>query len=217
MKFLHHAPWVVPISSPIITDGAVVVNLADAIAYNNHDVDDGFRAGLLTLSQLAEQPLFAEHYEDVQRKYPDLEDRRLIYEIIRRMINHVVTDLIDTTAANLAQASPASIDEVRALPRELVTLSDEVFDKHLELKRFLNQKLYRHENVISMTDQARHMIKSLFERYMSDPEQMPVEFCGRASDPGDSDTQARTVADYIAGMTDRFAISEFERLCEAVC
>jgi dGTPase len=191
---------------------AQIVNLADAIAYNNHDVDDGIRAGLLTISQLADQPLFAEHYENVQQKYPKLEDRRLIYETIRRMINHVVTDLIDTTTVNLQEQSPATIDEVRAQPRELVTFSDEVFDKHRALKRFLNQNLYRHENVKNMTDQARHMIDVLFERYMSSPEQMPPEFCGRASDPDSPDSQARVVADYIAGMTDRFAISEFERL-----
>jgi dGTPase len=188
---------------------AQIANLADAIAYNNHDVDDGFRAGLLSLSQLCEQPLFGEQYEIVQRKYPELEDRRLIYEIIRRMINYVVTDLIETTSANLERLAPASIDDVRAHNAPLVALSDTVLQKHSSLKRFLNDNLYRHDSVRKMTDEARLMIEALFDRYTSDPSQMPREFSTRASGP---DGTERVVADYIAGMTDRFAISEYQRL-----
>jgi dGTPase len=188
---------------------AQIANLADAIAYNNHDVDDGFRAGLLSLSQLREQALFAEQYETVHRLYPQLEDRRLIYEIIRRMINCVVTDLIDTTSARLKKVQPDSIDAVRAEAKPLVTFSSEVFEKHTALKRFLSQNLYRHENVRSMTDKARDMVEALFECYMSNPGEMPAEFATQTSA---ADNKARVVADYIAGMTDRFAISEFERL-----
>jgi dGTPase len=190
---------------------AQLVNLADAIAYNNHDVDDGFRAGLLELDQLREQPLFGEHYDEVHRLYPNLEDRRLIYEVIRRMIGYVVTDLINHTAAEIQKLAPKSIDDVRDQPKPMVGFSDKVFDRHTALKKFLRENLYRHEQVRSMNDQTRLMIGVLFDRYMSDLSQMPPWFEGRAA-VGDASDKARVVADYIAGMTDRFAIAEHDRL-----
>ena len=189
---------------------AQIANIADAIAYNNHDVDDGFRAGLLTLDELCEQQIFAEQHTIVQRKYPELEDRRLIYEIIRRMIDKVVTDLIENTARNIAAAAPASIGDVRNADHELVSLSDGVLEMHSALKRFLNRTLYRHDKVREMTDKAKVMIQDLFEYYMRDPSAMPLEFSGRAAS-GDRTMQARVVADYIAGMTDRFAIAEHDK------
>jgi len=189
---------------------AQIADLADAIAYNNHDVDDGFRAGLLSLSDLRSQALFNDQYEIVRQRYPDLEDRRLIYEIIRRMINKVVTDLVETTRAKIAAAAPATIDDVRNLKDPLVAFSDQVYTEHTELKRFLHKFLYQHEQVLRMTGKARAMIESLFDRYMSDPGEMPREFSGRAGT--DEETRARVVADYIAGMTDRFAIAEHDRL-----
>ena len=189
---------------------AQLVNIADAIAYNNHDVDDGFRAGLLKLEQLREQPLFGEHYDEVQQKWPDLEDRRLIYEVIRRMIGHVVDDLIETTSAALAAAAPGSIDDVRGLGKPIVSFSNRVHDKHLGLKKFLRENLYRHEQVRSMNEQTQAMIEVLFDRYMRNPDEMPASFVDRAS--GDETERARGVADYIAGMTDRFAIAEHDRL-----
>lgn len=188
---------------------AQIANLADAIAYNNHDVDDGFRAGLLDLAQLREQPLFSQHYDDVHNRYPELEDRRLIYEIIRRMINRVVTDLIDTTAHSLEELQPRSIEDVRDQQQPIVALSAPIYEQHVSLKRFLSENLYRHEKVVQMTDQARHMVETLFERYMARPTEMPLQFSNQATDP---QSKARVVADYIAGMTDRYAISEFERL-----
>ena len=190
---------------------AQIANIADAIAYNNHDVDDGFRAGLISLEELRQQDIFGKQYAIVQKKYPDLEDRRLIYEIIRRMIDKVVTDLIETTAMNLATVKPASIDEVRNADQPLVAFSNDVFALHSALKKFLNETLYRHEKVRKMTDKAKLMIEILFERYMDEPQQMPDEFSSRAAD-GDLANKARVVADYIAGMTDRFAIAEHERL-----
>jgi dGTPase len=191
---------------------AQIADLADAIAYNNHDVDDGFRANLLTLEQLCKQTMFAREYAEVHARYPDLEDRRLIYEIIRRMINRVVTDLIENSRAAIDEAHPGTIDDVRALPKPLVAFTDGVLAEHLELKRFLNENMYRHPAVKVMTDSARDRVKALFGSYLRHPREMPDEFSSRAAD-GDESVKARVVADYIAGMTDRFAISEFERLC----
>lgn len=192
---------------------AQLADLSDAIAYNNHDVDDGFRAGLLTLDQLCEEPLFNERYLAVQSEHPGLDDRRLIYEIIRRMIDYVVSDLIDRTAARLDELRPSSIEDVRSQAAPVVGLSDEALDKHLSLKRFLNRNLYQHEKVLNMTSKAKVMIEDLFGRYMSDPGQMSGEFAdGASSADTEPAVKARVVADYIAGMTDRFAIAEHERL-----
>ena len=192
---------------------AQLADISDAVAYNNHDVDDGFRAGLLSLDQLCEESLFNEQYRAVQAEHPDLEDRRLIYEIIRRMIDCVVSDLIERTASRLSELKPSSIDEVRSQKAPIVGFSDEVFEKHTKLKRFLNRNLYQHEKVLSMVGEAQGMIEALFDRYMDDLQEMPAEFAGRASaDTGNLTGKARVVADYIAGMTDRFAIAEHERL-----
>jgi dGTPase len=190
---------------------AQIANLADAIAYNNHDVDDGFRAGLLSLEQLRQQPLFASGYDEVHRLYPDLEDRRLIYEIIRRMIGTVVSNLIETTQKNINAAAPASIDDVRRSGKAMVALSDEIYDQHVSLKRFLSEHLYSHEQKLAMTHTAQAIVRELFELYMSDAVSMPAEFADRAAS-ADEAGRARVVADYVAGMTDRFAIAEHDRL-----
>ncbi len=190
---------------------AQIADLADAIAYNNHDVDDGYRAGLLNISQLKEQPIFERAWRDVHDRYPDLEDRRFIYEIIRRMISRTVNDLIETSAAKLRDAAPRSIDDVRCQPAPLITFSDDVREEHLQLKRFLFRALYQHDKVLDMTGKAQRMIEVLFDRYMTTPAEMPPEFSVPALAEGEPE-RARVVADYIAGMTDRFAISEHERL-----
>ena len=192
---------------------AQIANIADAIAYNNHDVDDGFRAGLLSLDELRQQALFNEQYLVVHERYPALEDRRLIYEIIRRMINKVVTDLIDNTTRRLESLAPDSIEDIRAQRDAIVVLSDDVHESHRALKRFLSKHLYRHHKVREMSDKAKLMVKDLFEHYMSDPGRMPTEFCSSAT-AGDANEsiKARVVADYVAGMTDRFAIAEHDRL-----
>ncbi len=190
---------------------AQIVNIADAIAYNNHDVDDGLRAGLLSIEQLREQPLFAAGYDEVHDLYPELEDRRLIYETIRRMIGTVVTDLIETTQSNIDAAGPKSIDDVRKAETPLVALSDEIFKQHVALKKFLSRHLYSHEKKLEMTRRAQAIVRELFAHYFADPDTMPAEFADRAS-LGDAPRRARVVADYVAGMTDRFAISEHERL-----
>jgi dGTPase len=190
---------------------AQISNIADAIAYNNHDVDDGFRAGLLSLEQLREQALFADGFDEVHRRYPDLEDRRLIYEIIRRMIGTVVHDLIETTQANIDAASPDTIEDVREAGKPLVAFSDDTYEQHLSLKRFLKEHLYSHEKKLEMTHTAQVIVRELFKLYMSDVSKMPAEFSDRAASANETDC-ARVVADYVAGMTDRFAIAEHERL-----
>ena len=192
---------------------AQLANIADTIAYNNHDVDDGFRAGLLSFDQLCEERLFYEQYQIVQAEHPDLEDRRLIYEIIRRMINYVVSDLIDQTTLRLNELRPSSINDIRAQRVPIVGFSNEVHEKHMNLKLLLNKHLYHHQKVLSMVGEAKGMIEVLFDRYMSNPEKMPSEFAARARIHDKHQTlKARVVADYIAGMTDRFAIAEHERL-----
>jgi dGTPase len=189
---------------------AQLVNIADAIAYNNHDVDDGYRAGLLDIDLLREQSLFGEHYDDVRSRYPGLEDRRLIYEVIRRMIGHVVTDLIEHSQSAIDAAILTSIDDARAGEKPLIGFSEDVGEAHAGLKRFLRENLYRHPQVRSMNERTQAMVELLFKRYMADPDEMPAEFADRAA--GSDDARARTVADYIAGMTDRFAIAEHDRL-----
>ncbi len=188
---------------------AQLANIADAIAYNNHDVDDGFRAGLLSLDQLLEQPLFESQYVEVHALYPELEDRRLIYEIIRRMIGTVVTDLIEETRRRLEKEGPESIDDVRSAGKRLVSMSDRVYEQHVSLKRFLNEHLYKHEQKLEMTRKVQIMVRDLFTAYSEDVKRMPPEFADAAASL-DEHGRARVVADYIAGMTDRYAIAAHE-------
>lgn len=190
---------------------AQVVNIADAIAYNNHDVDDGIRAGLLTVEKLREQALFNTQYVEVRRLHPEIEDRRMVYEIIRRMINRVVTDLIDTTQATIDRLMPKSIDDVRSHDALMVSFGEVVQKEHLALKAFLMKNLYRHPQVRQMTNNAGKMVAVLFQKYMADPGEMPAEFATLALQ-NDEMAKARVVADYVAGMTDRYAIAEHDRL-----
>ena len=183
---------------------AQLCNLADEIAYNAHDIDDGVRSGLITVEQLADVELFEEHSAAALRQFPQLQGRRLLYEAIRRMLSAQVYDVIDSTRANLNQAAPSSPGQARAAS-PLVTFSDEMRSNAAVLKRFLLQNLYRHAQVTAKTDQARRVVQELFGAYMNDPAQMPADFASRAN-------VARAVADYIAGMTDRFAAREHERL-----
>jgi len=190
---------------------AQIANIADAIAYNNHDVDDGFRAGLLTLQQLCEQPLFAARHDEVRKRYPELEDRRLIYEIIRRMIGAVVTDLIEETRRNIEAAAPASIDDVRDATKPLVAMSGDMYEQHAGLKKFLHKHLYSHEQKLEMTRKVQAMIEDLFTAYMDDVARMPPQFAAAARGMAAAE-RARVVADYVAGMTDRYAIAAHETL-----
>ena len=190
---------------------AQLANIADAIAYNNHDVDDGYRAGLLSLDQLRRQPLFGDCLELVQARYPDLDDRRLIYEVIRRMIGSVVGDLIEETRRRLVDAAPRTIDEVRNAGEPLVAMSDAMFEQHSALKKFLHKHLYSHEKKLAMTREVQAMVRDLFAAYMADAGLMPDEFADAARSV-DGAARARVVADFIAGMTDRYAITAHESI-----
>ncbi|MBT8091569.1 MAG: deoxyguanosinetriphosphate triphosphohydrolase [Gammaproteobacteria bacterium] len=190
---------------------AQIANIADAIAYNNHDVDDGFRAGLLSLEQLRRQPLFESQFLEVERLYPALEDRRLIYEINRRMIGTVVTDLIETTRRRLREAAPESIEDVRDAGRPLVAMSDGMYAQHRSMKQFLSENLYTHERKLAMTKKVQVMVRDLFAAYSADIGKMPDEYARAAADLDDAG-RARVVADYIAGMTDRYAIAAHEAI-----
>jgi dGTPase len=194
---------------------AQLANFADEIAYNNHDVDDGIRAGLISVEQLLEVPLFRNYHLEVQAKYPALAGRRQMYEILRRMINHLVTDLVDSSAARLAASGVRSIAEVRSHPGPLIGFSDGTRDANHALKTFLREDLYKHYKVRRMTAKARRVIRELFDAFFNDPTLMPDEHKATGSRlelvKGPAG-RARAVADYIAGMTDRYAILEHRRL-----
>lgn len=185
---------------------AQVTNLADEIAYNNHDVDDGLRSGLITIEQLAEVQIFAKHLEQVRSQYPKLEGRRLIHETVRRMINVQVIDLCSHSTQLIDAAKPQSIDDVRQ-NAPLIAFSARMQQQQLELKRFLRTKLYQHYRVNRMSTKAQRVIRELFKVFITDPRLMPDEFQAYAEKD-----HARAVADYIAGMTDRYAIREYRRL-----
>jgi dGTPase len=183
---------------------AQLCNLADEIAYNAHDIDDGVRSGLITVEQLAQTELFEMHREETLREHPALQGRRVLYESIRRMLSAQVFDVIDATRAALAQAQPASVDAVRA-SAPLVMFSPAMRQRSLALKQFLHRNLYRHPQVVDTTAQARRVVQELFAIYRDQPALMPPAHAARADLP-------RAVADYIAGMTDRFALREHARL-----
>jgi dGTPase len=187
---------------------AQLCNLADAIAYNAHDIDDGVRSGLLTLSQMAEVPLFAHYKTLTLQQHPGLSEankaRRLLYETIRRMLSDQVYDVIDVTRANLQKHKPQSADEARQAGA-LVAFGTEMADRVRDMKSFLFKHLYRHPQVMEMTNNAQTVVRELFDAYLSRPQEMSPDFSRREETP-------RAVADYIAGMTDRYATREHERL-----
>jgi len=185
---------------------AQTANLADEIAYNNHDVDDGVRSGLLDMEQLAGVKIFARHMRAVLRQYPRLPPRRLRHETVRRMIDTLVTDLIRTSAENIRRHAPGSIEEVR-LAQPLIAFSPRIREESQELKRFLHEKLYRHYRVVRMSTKARRIVTELFAALLSDTRLLPPEFQEQAGKGA-----PRAIADYIAGMTDRYAILEHRRL-----
>jgi len=194
---------------------AQLANLADEIAYNNHDIDDGLRARLLTLEQLRQVPLFARHYEQVLKAYSSLTPKQVRHETIRRMINTLVSDLVEQTAARLRKLKPGHPDEIRAQVRPLVGFGERVQAENLELKQFLREHLYRHHQVYRMTVKAQKVVKDLFGAFSEDPRLLLPEFFSQyeaVAKAGGEEARMRVVADYIAGMTDRYAIDEYERL-----
>jgi dGTPase len=194
---------------------AQIADLADAIAYNNHDVDDGLRSGLVTLEELRGVALFARQHDAVLASHGELPGRRLVHEVIRRMIHEVVSDLIEESARRLAAAQPDGIEAVRDHPAPLIGFSEARDREHREMKKFLRSRLYRHEKMQAARVGAGQVLEELFEGFMGDVARMPPEHrdaalaleaqSGRAG-------RARAVADYIAGMTDRYAFQEHARL-----
>jgi dGTPase len=194
---------------------AQLANLADAIAYNNHDVDDGVRAGLIKVEELRDVHIFSRFHTQVGEKYPGVSARRQLYETIRRMVDYLVSDLIVQAGRNIEASGVDSIDAVRRLQKPLISLSDTVLDEHQELKRFLRARLYNHPKVKGVMAEARGTLRELFEAYLRDPTLLPPEhhaLVSRADAEGGTPARARVVADYVAGMTDRFAFIEKGRI-----
>lgn len=189
---------------------AQLANLADEIAYNNHDIDDGLRAGLIDLEDLKALPDVARHIADCEARYPDLSGRRLAGEVVRRLIDELVGDLVGNSQRRIEASGVDSPEAVRAQKAPLIGFSDEIAAAQHAMKTFLHANLYRHPRVQEMTANARTMVDYLFATLLSKPDLMPDEHRRRAL--AHDDNRARVVADYVAGMTDRFAIDTYERL-----
>ncbi len=192
---------------------AQVAALADDIAYNNHDIDDGLRAGLFTVEQLAPLPLVGPVFDQVAARYPGLEPSRLIHEAVRRMIDLMVTDLLAETNRRLGEAAPESAAALRALDAPVVAFSEPMRQNDCALRDFLFKHMYRHERITRKTAKARTVVRDLFRLYMAEPVRLPEEWRPDGS-AADGAARGRRVADYIAGMTDRFALEEHRRLLD---
>jgi len=191
---------------------AQVANLADEIAYNNHDVDDGLRSGFITVEQLRAVRLFDEQFQDVNKRHSQLPERVRIHEIVRRMINRLVVDLVDESRRRLQDSRIGSIEDARLAGQPLIAFSETVRTQNLELKRFLRTNLYDHFRVRRMTRKAERIISDLFGVFMDDPRLLPPQYHNKLAPGEGQPATARVVADYIAGMTDRYAIREHRRL-----
>ena len=188
---------------------AQLIDVVDEVAYNHHDIDDGLEAGLLDRSDLvASVPLFGEPFEAARRSLPRATERQLCSTALRGLIDTLVTDLIETTGANVKEAGAKTTDDLRHAGRLLVGLSEETAAANRRLKRYLHSHLYQHHRIERMKDKARRILVALFERYRENPRLLPDETARRA----EGDSPERTIADYIAGMTDRYAIQEYRRL-----
>lgn len=185
---------------------AQLANFSDEIAYNNHDVDDGLRSGLITLDQLQEVSIFSRHLVQVKRKYPSIAERRMVYETIRNMINTLVTDLIQQSIINIENTQVDNLAAVHEAP-PLIGFSQEIKKEQQQLKNFLYNNLYRHFRVVRMNNKANHIIERLFSAFASEIRLLPTEYQKKFEHEGH-----QVIADYIAGMTDRYAIKEYQRL-----
>jgi dGTPase len=189
---------------------AQIAALADDIAYNNHDLDDGLRAGLFTIADLAEVPLVGPVFAEVARHHPGIDESRLIHESIRRVIDRMVRDLVAETRRRLADSGARDVDAVRTRGEPVASFSDEMRNHDRALKRFLFERMYRHYRVNRMSSKARRVVRELFQLFLAEPECLPAEWCALTG--GSGPETARIVADYLAGMTDRFALDEHRRL-----
>lgn len=193
---------------------AQIAALSDDIAYNNHDIDDGLRAGLFSLGDICSVPIVLEVVAEVRHLYPNIDDSRLIHETTRRLIDRMIRDVLAETSRRLAEARPASVADIRRLGRPVVGFSAEMSAADRRLKDFLFERMYRHYRVNRMTSKARRVVRQLFELLLAEPECLPPDWQARARN-ADERRRARLVADYIAGMTDRFALKEHRRLFDA--
>jgi len=190
---------------------AQVASLSDDIAYNNHDIEDGLRAGLFTINDLKDVPLVGPVFAQVRKDHPDLDENRLIHESIRAMIGEMVIDLLNETKSRLADAAPKTADEIRGLDHPIADFSEAMHKNDKALKKFLFQNMYRHTKLNRMTSKARRVVKELFGLLIKEPECLPDEWRRKANAP-DSVVTAQVVADYIGGMTDRHAVDEHQQL-----
>ena len=194
---------------------AQLTNLADEIAYNNHDIEDGLRSGLITLAQLQDVPVFASEYQQVTQAYPALQGRRLIRETLRRMIGNMVVDLIESSQAAIRASGVQSVTDVRAQPLALMRYGDDMRQQKNVLKKFLRENLYFHPTVYRMTWRARKVIRALFEAYWQDTRLLTPKYQAFAKQYEMQEGEvgrARAIADFIAGMTDRYAMREYGQL-----
>ncbi|MDX8401347.1 MAG: deoxyguanosinetriphosphate triphosphohydrolase [Mariprofundaceae bacterium] len=216
----HHSPYDIPKNRDLARFHldeqapleAQVSNLADEIAYTNHDVDDGYRAGMLGLDDLMEVAVFRMHFEQAEQDCKGAPERILVHETVRRMINFMVLDVVEETLRRLTEAGVDGFAAVRAARSPLVGFSREVRHLNGELKRFLYRRMYRHHRVVRMAAKAQRVIREMFAAYMETPEMLPDGPRNRALEAADEAVRARVIADYIAGMTDRYALDEYARL-----
>ncbi|HTT78807.1 MAG TPA: deoxyguanosinetriphosphate triphosphohydrolase [Stellaceae bacterium] len=189
---------------------AQVAALADDIAYNNHDIDDGLRAGLFAVADLADVPLVGPVFGEIRARYPAIDEARLIHEAIRRLIDRMVRDLVGETGRRLAESGARTVDDIRRLTEPVAAFSPAMRAHDRALKRFLFARMYRHYRVNRMSSKARRVVRELFQLFLAEPECLPLEW--RAPTGAGAAETARIVADYLAGMTDRFALDEHRRL-----
>ena len=196
---------------------AQIANIADEIAYNNHDIDDGLRANLLNIDSLRESKFVESNYREVVKKRKGLNERQIRHEIVRRMIDYIVSDLIETSKDLIGKYKPASVDSIRECDKSLIKMSQTTEKEHNNLKKILRKNLYQHEQVNLMSQRATETVKYLFNIYMEQPIFLTDELhmkITKGSQIKDEQRKARIIADYIAGMTDRFALSEYKRISE---
>lgn len=191
---------------------AQVAAISDDIAYNNHDIDDGLRAGLFSVEEISDQvPVVRDAFDDVRRRYPETSENRLIHEVIRDLIGEMIGDVLKETERRIAKAQPKTADDVRGLDHQIATFSDEFREKEKPLRKFLYDNMYRHYKVNRMMGQASRVVSELFDLFINDPSILPTEMRVHCDGPNNPIT-ARVVCDYIAGMTDSFAIAEHRKL-----
>ncbi|TCS61329.1 deoxyguanosinetriphosphate triphosphohydrolase [Varunaivibrio sulfuroxidans] len=190
---------------------AQIAAVSDDVAYNNHDIDDGLRAGLFTIADLGDVPLVGPIFADVMKTYPDLDNSRIIHEAVRRMIGAMVDDLLEESRRRIGDAAPKCADDIRHLKVPIAAFSERMQENDRALKKFLFEYMYRHYKLNRMTSKARRVVRDLFSLLLSEPECLPTDWRAMAGAPETQQT-ARLVADYIAGMTDRSALDEHRRL-----